>query len=173
MPPCGRPKHSSICKPPSSQYPSPPHPMPAPHMNATCPLSAGRGSRGFLLDLDGAAPRKNLCDSSRRPPSPQSFKRTGKDRTALARCPQDVASAGKDSGKRGVPRQNKRSDFPMMPLCGRPEQYSCTRGVDREAAARKRRAFVLPPRFPESFPAFFSPPPPPPPPNSSFLILHS
>ena len=54
----------------------------------------------------------------------------------------------------GFYRQNKRPDFPMMPLCGRPERYSCTRWVDLEAAARKRRSFVLPPRFSKSFPAF-------------------
>ena len=39
----------------------------------------------------------------------------------------------------------------MMPLCGRPEQYSCTREVGLEAAGRKRTAFVLPPYFLKSF----------------------
>lgn len=55
----------------------------------------------------------------------------------------------------GAFRRNKRLDFPMMPLCGRPEQYSRTRVVACEAAGRKRRAFVLPPRFFKSFSAGF------------------
>jgi len=48
---------------------------------------------------------------------------------------------------RGLSRQNKRRNFTMMPLCGRPELDSCPRVVALEAAARKRQAFVLPALF--------------------------
>jgi hypothetical protein len=73
-----------------------------------------------------------------------------------ARRPQDVDARKRIWKNEGLSRQNKRPDFSMMPLCGRPEQDPCPRAVDLEAAERKRRAFVLPPRF---FKSFFACPP--------------
>ncbi len=68
-----------------------------------------------------------------------------------ARCAQHVAVRKRILQNTGFSRQNKRRSFSMMPLCGRPEQYSCTREVGLEAAGRKRTAFVLPPYFLKSF----------------------